>query len=86
MRKKGKYTSDPDPDCDSLRQKLKMIIINKMKRAWMWSEGPAGFCQFANARSRPVGPKGGMGSDTLVMRSEDWPQVREKWKFSWHVV
>lgn len=86
MRKKGKYTSDPDPDCDSLRQKLKMIIINKMKCAWMWSEGPAGFCQFDNARSRPVGPKGGMGSDTLVMRSEDWPQVREKWNFSWHVV
>lgn len=47
MRKKGKHTSNPDPDLDSLRQKQEMKI-NKTKHAWGWTVGPAGSCQFDN--------------------------------------
>lgn len=52
MSKKGKHTSHPDPDLDSLRQTRKRII-NKMKCAWRCGGGPAGRCQFENPWSRP---------------------------------
>lgn len=80
MRKKGTYTSGPDPDLDFLRQKQKRVI-NKTKRAWMWSERPAGLCQFDNPRSRPVGPECEMGDDSPFTQAEICSQDPEKWDF-----
>lgn len=76
MRKKGKYTSNPDPDLDSLRQKQK-TIINKMKCAWRWRGGPAGLCQVDNPRSRPVGPKCVLGGDVLLTQATSSSGARE---------
>lgn len=73
MRKKGKHTSNPDPDLDSLRQKQEMKI-NKTKYAWRWAEGPAGLCQLDDPSHdlRPRGARWEMTRCLHRLRTGSW--------------